>query len=81
MTGDGALGNGPGPPCPAFPTDFESHFNPQPLGTNVISTPTTAGTSGIIFRAGSPEALGKDPEVKRVYLGEGFNFDPGSMRS
>ncbi len=36
---------------------------------------------GKIFRTGSPEALGKDPEVKRVYLGEGFNFDPGSMRS
>ena len=32
---------------------------------------------GKIFRAGSPEALGRDPEVKRVYLGEGFNFDSG----
>jgi lipopolysaccharide export system ATP-binding protein len=31
---------------------------------------------GKIFRTGSPEALGKDPEVKRVYLGESFNFDP-----
>jgi lipopolysaccharide export system ATP-binding protein len=30
--------------------------------------------NGRIFRHGSPEALGNDPEVKRVYLGEGFNF-------
>jgi lipopolysaccharide export system ATP-binding protein len=30
--------------------------------------------SGKIFRAGTPEALGSDPEVKRVYLGEGFTF-------
>jgi lipopolysaccharide export system ATP-binding protein len=30
---------------------------------------------GAIFRAGSPEALGRDPEVKRVYLGENFNFE------
>ena len=29
---------------------------------------------GKIFRAGSPEALGRDPEVKRVYLGEGFDL-------
>src|SRR5215831_14314892 len=31
--------------------------------------------AGKIFRAGSPEALGHDPEVKRVYLGENFNFE------
>ena len=31
---------------------------------------------GKIFRAGSPEALGRDPEVKRVYLGEGFDLGP-----
>ncbi len=36
---------------------------------------------GKIFRAGSPEALGKDPEVKRVYLGEGFNFDPANSKT
>jgi len=30
--------------------------------------------NGRIFRAGSPEALGRDPEVKRVYLGESFTF-------
>jgi lipopolysaccharide export system ATP-binding protein len=30
--------------------------------------------NGKIFRAGSPEALGRDPEVKRVYLGENFNL-------
>jgi lipopolysaccharide export system ATP-binding protein len=31
--------------------------------------------AGKIFRAGSPETLAQDPEVKRVYLGEGFNFN------
>ena len=31
---------------------------------------------GKIFRAGSPEALGRDPDVKRVYLGEGFELGP-----
>jgi lipopolysaccharide export system ATP-binding protein len=36
---------------------------------------------GKIFRAGSPEALGRDPEVKRVYLGEGFSFDPSNSKS
>jgi lipopolysaccharide export system ATP-binding protein len=30
--------------------------------------------NGRIFRAGSPEALGRDPEVKRVYLGESFSL-------
>jgi lipopolysaccharide export system ATP-binding protein len=30
--------------------------------------------NGRIFRTGSPESLGNDPEVKRVYLGEGFRF-------
>ncbi len=30
--------------------------------------------NGRIFRAGSPEALGSDPEVKRIYLGENFNL-------
>jgi len=29
---------------------------------------------GTIFRHGTPEALGSDPEVKRVYLGEGFSL-------
>jgi lipopolysaccharide export system ATP-binding protein len=33
--------------------------------------------NGKIFRSGSPEALGRDPEVKRVYLGEGFTFKVG----
>jgi len=27
-----------------------------------------------IFRTGTPEQLGNDPEVKRVYLGESFSF-------
>ena len=30
--------------------------------------------AGRIFRTGSPDALGRDPEVKRVYLGESFTF-------
>jgi lipopolysaccharide export system ATP-binding protein len=29
---------------------------------------------GRIFRDGTPEQLGNDPEVKRVYLGESFSF-------
>ena len=29
---------------------------------------------GSIFRAGTPEQLGNDPEVKRVYLGESFTL-------
>ena len=29
---------------------------------------------GKIFRAGTPVELGQDPEVKRVYLGEGFTL-------
>ncbi len=29
---------------------------------------------GRIFRHGTPEALGSDPEVRRVYLGEGFSL-------
>lgn len=34
--------------------------------------------NGKIFRAGTPEALGRDPDVKRVYLGESFRWDhPG----
>ena len=32
--------------------------------------------NGRIFRAGTPEALGRDPEVRRVYLGEGFILEP-----
>jgi lipopolysaccharide export system ATP-binding protein len=34
--------------------------------------------NGRIFRAGSPEALGRDPEVKRVYLGESFTLGENS---
>src|ERR1039458_1502534 len=29
---------------------------------------------GEIFRAGTPEALARDPEVRRVYLGETFTL-------
>ena len=29
---------------------------------------------GTIFRSGTPEELGSDPEVKRVYLGEHFSL-------
>jgi lipopolysaccharide export system ATP-binding protein len=32
--------------------------------------------SGRIFRAGSPDALGRDPDVRRIYLGENFYFPP-----
>jgi lipopolysaccharide export system ATP-binding protein len=31
--------------------------------------------NGQIFRTGSPEALGRDPEVKQIYLGEGFQLN------
>lgn len=31
--------------------------------------------NGKIFRSGSPESLHRDPEVRRVYLGEGFRMD------
>jgi lipopolysaccharide export system ATP-binding protein len=30
---------------------------------------------GKIFRTGTPGELGRDPEVKRVYLGEGFSLE------
>ena len=30
---------------------------------------------GKIFRTGTPRQLGSDPEVRRVYLGEGFSLD------
>src|SRR6478672_9051696 len=33
---------------------------------------------GRIFRTGTPEQLGNDPEVKRVYLGESFSWTPES---
>jgi lipopolysaccharide export system ATP-binding protein len=33
--------------------------------------------AGRIFRAGSPELLGNDPEVRRIYLGENFFLPPG----
>lgn len=36
--------------------------------------------NGKIFRTGSPEELGRDPEVKRVYLGESFTFEVGGWR-
>ncbi|HZT37153.1 MAG TPA: LPS export ABC transporter ATP-binding protein [Bryobacteraceae bacterium] len=36
--------------------------------------------NGKIFRSGSPEALGRDPEVKRVYLGENFSLEVQSGR-
>jgi lipopolysaccharide export system ATP-binding protein len=31
--------------------------------------------NGQIFRAGTPETLGHDPDVRRVYLGESFRWD------
>jgi len=34
---------------------------------------------GRIFRSGTPDELGRDPDVRRVYLGENFSLDtPGS---
>jgi lipopolysaccharide export system ATP-binding protein len=30
--------------------------------------------NGRVFRAGTPEALSSDPEVKRIYLGESFTL-------
>src|SRR5947209_9573121 len=33
--------------------------------------------AGRIFRSGSPELLGSDPEVRRIYLGENFYLPPG----
>ncbi len=35
---------------------------------------------GRIFRSGSPDDLGNDPEVRRVYLGEHFNLEWQSGR-
>jgi lipopolysaccharide export system ATP-binding protein len=32
-------------------------------------------SDGAIFRHGSPEQLARDPEVRKVYLGEGFTLD------
>ncbi|MEQ1949162.1 MAG: LPS export ABC transporter ATP-binding protein [Bryobacteraceae bacterium] len=36
--------------------------------------------NGRIFRSGTPESLGKDAEVRRVYLGENFSMDLQSRR-
>ena len=36
---------------------------------------------GRIFRAGTPEALGRDPEVRRIYLGENFTLTTGGWRT
>ncbi|HZS55951.1 MAG TPA: LPS export ABC transporter ATP-binding protein [Bryobacteraceae bacterium] len=37
-------------------------------------------SNGRIFRAGSPDSLSRDPEVRRIYLGENFYYAP-SMAS
>ncbi len=37
-------------------------------------------SNGRIFRAGSPDSLSRDPEVRRIYLGENFFYAP-SMAS
>jgi len=34
-------------------------------------------SNGRIFRSGSPRALGDDPEVRRIYLGDNFSLPPG----
>lgn len=33
--------------------------------------------NGTIFRHGTPDILGRDPDVKRVYLGENFRWEMG----
>lgn len=35
---------------------------------------------GRIFRAGTPDALGRDPDVRRIYLGENFSI-AGAVRA
>ena len=42
--------------------------------TLVVTDRALIINNGRIFRSGSPEALGRDPEVKRVYLGESFTL-------
>ncbi len=37
--------------------------------------------NGRIFRSGSPESLGNDPDVRRVYLGEHFSMGIESTRA
>ncbi len=37
--------------------------------------------NGRIFRSGSPESLGNDPEVRRVYLGEHFSMGIETTRA
>jgi lipopolysaccharide export system ATP-binding protein len=37
--------------------------------------------NGRIFRSGSPESLGNDPEVRRVYLGEHFSMGIETTRT
>jgi lipopolysaccharide export system ATP-binding protein len=34
--------------------------------------------NGKIFRSGTPEALGRDPDVRRIYLGEAFRWEPAA---
>ncbi|MBZ5723859.1 MAG: LPS export ABC transporter ATP-binding protein [Acidobacteriia bacterium] len=42
--------------------------------TMVVTDRAYIINNGRIFRAGSPEALERDPEVKRIYLGESFTL-------
>jgi lipopolysaccharide export system ATP-binding protein len=44
-------------------------------GTLMVTDRAYIINNGKIFRAGRPDVLSRDPEVKRVYLGENFNFD------
>ena len=37
--------------------------------------------NGEVFRSGPPDELESDPEVRRVYLGDSFNFDSQPIRS
>ncbi len=42
--------------------------------TMVVTDRAYIINNGRIFRAGTPEALERDPEVKRIYLGESFTL-------
>jgi plastocyanin len=44
----------PSPPAVCAPQDSETHINPQPQGSTVITSPSTVGTSGIIANPPAP---------------------------
>ena len=68
---------------PGYRTPQSTEINEKPSFENFLSKPTTLTVTdrayiineGKIFRTGTPEELGQDPEVRRVYLGEGFTLN------